>query len=111
MCHNYAKRYSVISENQRRCIKEINKEMIHLSQARFWVQAVFFFTILLFCMAQLFRQVEDRAVYIALLSAICGNIVPTIKQKKTGRPPILAGGLGFDEVDAPSPTAKNRPNV
>ena len=85
--------------------------MLQLSQARFWVQAVFFFTILLFCKAQLFRQVEDRAVYIALLSAICGNIVPTIKQKKTGRSPILAAGLGFDEVDAPSPTARNRPNV
>ena len=85
--------------------------MLQLSQARFWVQAVFLFTVLLFCIAQLFRQVEDRAVYIALLSAICGIIVPAINQKKTGGPPILAGGLGFDEVDAPSPTVKNRPNV
>ena len=50
-------------------------------QARFWVQALFLFSILLFCMIQLFLQVQDRAVYIALLSAICGNTVPTITQK------------------------------
>ena len=54
-------------------------------QARFWVQALFLFSILIFCMIQLFLQVQDRAVYIALLSAICGNTVPTIKQKKQQR--------------------------
>ena len=51
-------------------------------QARFYVQALFLFSILLFCMIQLFLQVDDRAVYIALVSAICGNTFPTIKKKK-----------------------------
>ena len=34
-----------------------------MPQARFCIQAVFLFTILIFCMVQLFRQVEDKAVY------------------------------------------------
>ena len=41
----------------------------HMPQARFYVQAVFLFVILVFCMVQLFRQVDDKAVYISLLSA------------------------------------------
>ena len=49
-----------------------------MPQARFCVQAVFLFDILVFCMVQLFIQVDDKTVYIALLSAICGNTVPTI---------------------------------
>ena len=78
-------------------------------QVRFWVQAVFLLAILVFCMVQLFRQVDDKAVYIALLSAICGNTVPTINQKK---PKALLGNQTFlqprqddyDEVDSPSPS-------
>ena len=78
-----------------------------ISQARFWVQALFLLAILVFCMIQLFRQVEDKAVYIALLSAICGNTVPTIKQKKPKA--VLSNSTflqpskeDFDEVDSPS---------
>ena len=64
-----------------------------MSQARFCVQALFLFVILVFCMVQLFRQVDDKAVYIALLSAICGNTVPIIKQMKPKS--LLAGSQPF----------------
>ena len=69
---------------------------MEIPQARFWVQALFLFSILIFCMLQLFLQVQDRAVYIALLSAICGNTVPTIKQKKHKN--LLHS---FDDTDGP----------
>ena len=85
-----------------------------ISQARFWVQAVFLLAILVFCMVQLFRQVEDKAVYIALLSAICGNTVPTIKQKKPksvlgNQPFIQSSKEDYDEVDSPSRPTKSIP--
>ena len=87
-----------------------------MPQARFCIQAVFLFTFLIFCMVQLFRQVEDKAVYIALLSAICGNTVPTIKQKKPTKSmiesqPFIARDTDFDEVDSPRPNTNRSPCV
>lgn len=73
--------------------------------SRFWVQAFFLLLILVFCMVQLFMQAEDRAVYIALLSAICGNTVPTIKQKKKKD----ENQFVLDEIDCT--TRKCRPAV
>ena len=59
-------------------------------------------------MVQLFRQVDDKAVYIALISAICGNTVPTIKQKKPSKSmlesqPFIPRYTDFDEVGSPMP--------
>ena len=87
-----------------------------MPQARFCIQAVFLFTILIFCMVQLFRQVEDKAVYIVLLSAICGNTVPTIKQKKPTMSmiesqPFIARDTDFDEVDSPRHNTNRSPCV
>ena len=68
-------------------------------------------------MVQLFRQAEDKAVYIALLSAICGNTVPTIKQKKPTTKsmiesqPFIARDTDFDEVDSPRPNTNRSPCV
>ena len=49
---------------------------------RFWVQCFLLTVILVFCMVQLFLQAEGETFYVSLLSAICGNIIPTPKQKK-----------------------------
>lgn len=63
---------------------------------RFWVQCFFNMlnVILVFCMVQLFLQAEGETFYVSLLSPICGNIIPTPKQKKN-RDNILLD----DEVD------------
>ena len=49
---------------------------------RFWVQCFLLTVILVFCMVQLFLQADGETFYVSLLSAICGNIIPTPKQKK-----------------------------
>jgi hypothetical protein len=60
---------------------------------RFWVQCFLLTLILMFCMTQLYLQAEGQTFYVSLLSAICGNIIPTPKPKK------LHINAALDELD------------
>ena len=53
--------------------------------ARFWVETLFLFIVLIFCMVQLVRSAHDRPVYFTLISGICGKIVKLkIKRVQAG---------------------------
>lgn len=49
-------------------------EKVPVTTARFWVETLFLFIVLIFSMVQLVLSAEDRPVYFTLISGICGKI-------------------------------------
>lgn len=82
---------------------EIKKEK-ETNDYRFWVETLFLFVVLVFCMVQLARDSAEQPVYFTIISGICGKITK-LKIKKTKRSgdtsSSASGGFFLDEVDGP----------
>ena len=64
---------------------------------RFWVETIFLFVVLVFCMVQLARNSSDQPVYFTIISGICEKITKLkIKKNITGS---STGNIFLDEVD------------
>ena len=65
---------------------------------RFWVETIFLFVVLVFCMVQLARNSSDQPVYFTIISGICGKITK-LKIKKNITGSSTGNPLFLDEVD------------
>ena len=72
---------------------------------RFWVETLFLFVVLVFCMVQLARDSAEQPVYFTIISGICGKItkLKIKKTKRSGDASSGSGGFFLDEVDGHGP--------
>lgn len=73
-----------------------NKTTRTITTARFWAETLFTFAMLIFSMAQLVLDAEERAVYFTLVSGIYGKIAKLKVYKRGG---VVGGGSSNKSPD------------